>query len=127
VLTYFRVTLVEFQADRDVFLQNIPFLPHPLSTHGKINSVLFSKTTNPTLKTPSHSIILIFTVVFFLGVSRAVHEVNYSLQYSVEVKNDWSYDSSPDIHLYGVHIYNFNFLKPPQEISSIFPLGRLTT
>lgn len=55
-----------------------------------------------------------------------VHEVNYSFPYSVEVKNDWSYDLSPDIRLYGVHTYNFNFLKHPQEKSSIFPLLRLT-
>jgi hypothetical protein len=56
-----------------------------------------------------------------------MHEVNYSLPYSVEVKNDWSYNSSPDIRLYGVHTYNFNFLKAPQEKTSIFPLSRLTS
>jgi hypothetical protein len=38
------------------------------------------------------------------------HEEDHSLPYSAEVKNEWSYTSSPPIRLHGVGLENFTFL-----------------
>jgi len=45
---------------------------------------------------------LIGTRVSFPGVKRQVREANHSLPTSAEIKNAWSYTSTPPIHLLGI-------------------------
>jgi hypothetical protein len=40
--------------------------------------------------------------IISLGVKRPVREADHSPPYSAEVKNEWSYTSTPSIRLYGV-------------------------
>jgi hypothetical protein len=43
------------------------------------------------------------------GSKVARHEADHSPPSSTEIKNDWSYDSTPPIYLHGMHRGNFAF------------------
>jgi hypothetical protein len=68
---------------------------------------LFSKTFRPALGPTQPPIKWI--PGFFAGVKHLGYEVDRSPPFSAEVKNEWSYISTPHICLHGMERDNFNF------------------
>ena len=65
---------------------------------------LFSKTPDQV-----YGLLLMYNILFFLGVKRRRREPDHLLPSNTKVKNEWSYTSIPRVYLRGMYRGNFTF------------------